>query len=341
VAAVTHDAVRPARRELAALVHRLAGARGPGLDERQRRRREGWARTALATIRRAGIHVLTPGMADYPECFRHLAVPPGAVFAMGRLDLLRTPMVGIVGTRSCTNYGRAAARRIARGIADAGVTVVSGLALGIDGAAHRAAGPGRSVAVLGCGLDVVYPLAHRDLQRDIGRRGLLISEQLPGAPAAPFHFPRRNRMIAALGLGLVVVEAPERSGALGTVGHALEIGRPVFAVPGPIGAPASEGTNALIRDGAVLVTHPREVLEALDLPVPSDQNGRLEPPVELHGVGLALWHELGPEPRHVDDLAAALGLEPHQSLASLLALEIQGHARQLAGMRFIREHDGG
>lgn len=330
--------VRPARAELEALVRALAlpgvrSGRVPGAAGRA----EGWARTALATIDRHGLHVLTPHMPAYPPSFRHLADPPRALFAVGRLELLDSPMVAIVGTRSCTAVGRDLAGRIARGIAAAGATVVSGLALGIDGAAHRGAGPDSTVAVLGCGLDVPYPLQHRSLQRDIARHGLVVTEQLPGAPAVAFHFPRRNRLIAALGLGLVVVEAPVKSGALITVRHALELGRPVFAVPGAVGSLASAGTNALIRDGAVLVTSAWEVLEGLSLPLPpagADADG---PPDELYGVGLALWRAIGPGIRHVDELAAEVGLDVCQSLASLLALEIQGHARQLPGMRFVRD----
>jgi DNA processing protein len=323
-------------RDPAAELRALAGRARSRLKEGERMRAEGWARRALETIERGRIHVLTPQMPGYPATFRHLASPPYAVFAAGRLELLETPMVAMVGTRSCSRYGLDVAARMARGLANAGVTVVSGLALGIDGAAHRAAGADRTVAVLGCGLDVWYPPRHRSLQRDIARRGLLLTEQLPGAVPEAFNFPRRNRMIAALGMGVVVVEAPVRSGALITARHALELGRSVFAVPGRLGAAPSAGTNALIRDGAVLVTEAREILEALDLPIPDAAADPPGTPAELHGVGLALWSALGYDPRHVDEVAADVGLAPSQSLASLLALELQGHARQLPGMRFVR-----
>jgi DNA processing protein len=328
------------------------------LSEGEARKADGWAGTALATIERRGFHVLTPGMDDYPEAFHHLDRPPYAVFAAGRLELLREPLVAIVGTRSCTQHGRATARRIAKGLATRGVTVVSGLALGIDGAAHAAAGHTRTIAVLGCGLDVPYPLSHQALQRDIGRHGLLLSEQLPGAPAAPYHFPLRNRMIAALAAAVVVVEAPTRSGALITARIALDLGRPVFAAPGPLGAPSTDGTNALLRDGGILITSAREILDTLRLPITAaadraadsagdpagggtdssrgDDEEEESPPDELFGVGLAIWRCLGDDPRHVDDVAAALALDPRQTLASLLSLEVQGFARQLPGMRFVR-----
>jgi DNA processing protein len=305
------------------------------LDDGQRQSADGWARAALATIDRHGLHVLTPDMPAYPTQLHGLALPPFALFAAGRLELLRTPMVAIVGTRSCTPRGLDAASRIARGLADAGVTVVSGLALGIDGAAHRAAGPDRTIAVVGCGLDVAYPPRHRHLQRQIARQGLVLTEQPPGAPPISFHFPRRNRLIAALARAVVVVEAPEKSGALLTAERALELGRTILAVPGPRGARTAVGITRLLDDGATLVSGARDVLQALGLP-PGPAECEPESPPDLHGVGLALWRCLGPTPRHVDEIAGEIGLEPRYSLASLLALEIQGHARQLAGMRFAR-----
>jgi DNA processing protein len=332
--------VQPTRRALEALVRALASrgveSRQGRLSDAERERREGWARVALRTIDRFGLHVMTPGMAGYPEPFRDLHDPPAAVFGAGALALLGTPMVAIVGTRSCTGRGLDQAGRIARGLADAGVTVVSGLALGIDGAAHRAAGAARTVAVVGCGLDVAYPPRHRALQRAIARQGLLLSEHLPGAPPFGFHFPRRNRMIAALASAVVVVEAPEKSGALITADHALELGRAVLAVPGPRGAGRSSGTNRLIEEGATVVTTAREVLDVLGLPAGGLAGEADPPPLDLHGVGLALWRSLGPDPRHVDEVVGDLGLDPHYGLASLLALEIQGYARKLPGMRFTR-----
>jgi DNA processing protein len=326
---------RPLTTPVAPVLEALAREVRPRLRASEREAAEGWARAALATIDRAGLHVLTPDMAAYPARFRELAAPPFAAFCAGRLELLRNPIVAIVGTRSCTARGLDAAGRIARGLAAAEVTVVSGLALGIDGAAHQAAGPGCTIAVLGCGLDVAYPPRHRSLQREIARQGLLLSEQLPGAPPLAFHFPRRNRMIAALAQAVVVVEAPEKSGALITVDHALELGRTVLAVPGPHGARANAGTNRLIDEGASVVTSAREVLDVLGLPVVA-ADAEPEPPPGLHGIGLALWRSLSPTPRHVDELAGEIGLEPHYGLASLLALEIQGHARQLPGLRFAR-----
>jgi DNA processing protein len=307
----------------------------PGLPGAERLRIAGWVRTAAATVERAGVHVLVSGMASYPAPLRNLHFPPHALFALGRLELLRTPLVAVVGTRRCSGWGREAAGRIARGIAEAGGTVLSGLALGIDGAAHQAAGPARTVGIVGSGVDVVYPHQHRWLQREVARQGLLLSELLPGTPPAPFQFPRRNRLIAALARGVVVVEAPIRSGALITARLAADLGRPVLVVPGRSDAAASVGSNQLIRDGATMVTTAAEVLSALELHHLHCPGEDTTPP-GLEGVGLALWGLLGDSARHVDELTGQLGLDPHQALASLLALEVQGHARQLPGFRFAR-----
>ena len=318
----------------------LASAEWPRLGERERQRVAGWARRALETIRRDKVHVLHEASPAYPERLRHLADPPCVVFGRGGLDLLARPSVAVVGTRNASEYGRSMAARIAGGIAAAGTIVISGLARGIDGVAHRAAGSSRTVGVLGCGIDVVYPRQHQDLHGRIARDGLLLTEVLPGAPPAAHNFPRRNRIIAALAEAVVVIDAPQRSGALITARMALEVGRPVFVVPGPATDPRSEGGNTLIRDGATLVTTAAEVLEPLGLPLPPPGAEEEVAPDGLEGVGLALWRQLGAAPRHVDEIAAAVGLEPHHSLASLLALEIQGHARQHPGLRFARSGGG-
>jgi len=317
-------------------LERLAAEVRAGLGAVDRERAGGWARRALETIEAERVHVLVPGDGSYPERLLRLEHPPCPLFARGSLELLDTPMVAVVGTRRSTPYGRDAARRIAAGIASAGVTVISGLARGIDGEAHAAAGPSRTVGVLGCGIDVFFPIDHHSLQQAIGSEGLLVTEQLPGAPPVAHNFPRRNRIIAGLARGVVVIEAPVKSGALSTARKALDAGQDVFAVPGPIGTRTAAGSNALIRDGATLVTSAREVLLGLGLPLPPDGSEEEVPPRELEGQGLALWRVLGREPMHVDEISTEVGLEPHRSLASLLALEVRGHARQLSGMRFVR-----
>ncbi|MEJ2184531.1 MAG: DNA-processing protein DprA [Gemmatimonadota bacterium] len=323
-AALRSDApdVRQARAELAGR---------PGLAGRIDR--------AITTVERLGVRVLTLGDADYPERLLHLHDPPFCLFTRGDLGLLARPVVGVVGTRRHTEYGGEMARRLAAGLSRAGVVVVSGLARGIDGLAHAASLAGGTVAVLGCGVDVVYPKEHARLQARIARQGLLVSEFLPGEPPDTYRFPQRNRLIAALASAIVVVEAGAKSGALSTARHAADLGRDIMAVPGRADRRTSAGTNALIRDGARLVTSARDVLEELGLPAePAPAGARRDGSAAQHQ-GLSadpLWRTLRDEPRLLDDIAAAAGLEPGQALAGLLALELEGHARQLPGRRFAR-----
>ena len=324
-----------ARGGAAAGARAMIAARAPGLSAAERDRWEGWTERSLAVLRDGAVTAVVRGHAGYPAPLLDLDAPPPVLFAQGDLGLLDAPAVAVVGTRSCSEDARSGAERIAGDLAAAGVVVVSGLALGIDAAAHAAAGPRRTIAVLGCGVDVVYPRRNARLQEAIGRDGLLLSERLPGTPPYPYLFPERNRIIAALARAVVVVQAPPKSGALITADEAHALGRPIFAVPGSLAEPRYGGSNGRIRDRlAVLVTGAEEVLRAIGLDVPPDLGDR--PPAALEGVGLALWRAVGPGPAHADDLAEAVGLDPSQGLASLLALEVEGHLRQLPGMRFVR-----
>jgi DNA processing protein len=216
-------------------------------------------------IERDGIDVVTVVDDAYPAVLRQLYDPPGVLFVRGDLSLAGGASVAIVGSRRATPYGRDATRLLATGLARAGYAIVSGLARGIDREAHEAALDcgGRTIAVVGCGIDVVYPHGHEALQERIAAEGLLLSEFLPGEPPRSHHFPKRNRLIAALARGVLVVEAAANSGAMRTVDSALELGRDVFAVPGPIGRETSEGTNQLIQAGATLVTSVPDVLTEL------------------------------------------------------------------------------
>jgi DNA processing protein len=203
----------------------------------------------------------------YPPLLSQLHDPPAQVYVRGASDALAAPAVAIVGARSCSPYGAQVARDLGRELATAGVVVVSGLARGIDGEAHRGAlaGAGRTVAVLGCGIERDYPRSHAELAQRIRERGAVISEYPPGVEPAPWRFPARNRVIAGLCLATVVVEARERSGALITADFALELGRDVFAVPGEITSALSAGTNDLLRQGAAPLLSARDVLGILGL----------------------------------------------------------------------------
>jgi DNA processing protein len=221
--------------------------------------------TILDRCRARGIRLVPVGDPLYPRSLRHLTDPPPILFLRGDPALLRIPSVTIVGSRKATPTGRRTAERLARGISEREVPVLSGLALGIDAAAHRGAleGPGGTVAVLGSGPDMAYPPANRRLFLRIVEEGLVVSEFPPGEKARPHHFPRRNRILAALADTVVVVEAGERSGALITVEHALDLGREVYAVPGSVDSPQSRGSNRLLADGAGAATSVKDLTPAL------------------------------------------------------------------------------
>lgn len=267
---------------------------------------------------------LTPADARYPRALDDLqGNAPGALWARGRLELLdRTPAVAIVGTRRVTAYGQRVTRELAAAFARAGACVVSGLAAGVDGSAHRAAldEGGATIAVLGTGLGLVFPRGHSELQARIGREGLLLTELEADDHGMPFTFRHRNRVIAALASLTIVVEAPEQSGALSTAGHALDLGRTVAAVPGPIDQPQSAGTNRLIRDGAMIIASVEDALALAGL-TPPLRVPKLDP---LGDEG-RVWAALATGPLHIDALCHHSGLPAAQCLAAVSTLEVRGH----------------
>ena len=274
---------------------------------------------------------------QYPELLRRTDDPPPLIYVRGELRPDEVA-VAVVGSRRATPAGMVMAERLAAGLAWHGVTVVSGLARGIDAVAHRAAllAGGRTIAVLGSGLDVVYPPEHGALLEAIAARGCVISEFPPGTPPRRGHFPRRNRIIAGLALGVVVVEGDERSGTLSTVAHALRYGREVMAVPGGVLNPLSRAPNALIRDGAALVETAEDVLGVLRLPLrPTPAAAEADPSVPP-GPAAAVWAALAGEPVHIDQVAARTGLSPSEVAAVLLDMELQGLVRQYPGKQFLR-----
>jgi DNA processing protein len=235
--------------------------------------------------------------------------------------MLDRPCVAIVGTRRATAYAERVTRELARTLARAGACVVSGLARGVDASAHLGALEvnGATVAVLGTGLDVVYPKGHAALQREIAEKGLLLSELAPTNAAHGGSFPRRNRIIAALASTTIVVEAGVKSGALITAGHALELGRTVAAVPGPIDVPQSQGSNELIRDGAVAITSMADVLALLGLTTPVRTKD-----LEVGGSERLVWDALALGGADLDTLCTRSGLPAHEGLAAVGALELRG-----------------
>ena len=266
---------------------------------------------------------LTPRDENYPHDLHDLQeFAPEHLWARGNLELLKVrPAVAIVGTRRATSYGQRVTRELAGALARAGACIVSGLATGIDGTAHRAALEvnGATIAVLGTGLDLVFPRAHRELQHTIGRRGLLLSELEGTEHGTAFTFPKRNRIIAGLATLTIVVEAPERSGALGTALHAQSLDRHVACVPGPIDQPQSVGTNRLIRDGAGVITSIEDALALVGLtPPPRAPRGDPE------GDEGRIWAALADGPLDMDSLCQRSGLPAARCMVSVTKLELAG-----------------
>lgn len=280
--------------------------------------------------------------ARYPPLLREAPQPPAALFVEGEPALLQHPGVAIVGSRRPTAAGAEHAAQFAASLAGSGLAVVSGLAAGIDAAAHRGAlvhPPGLTVAVLGTGPDLAYPARHAALRAQIAQAGAVVSEYPPGTAPAAIHFPARNRIVAGLSLGTVVIEAAQRSGALITARLAAEAGREVFAVPGSIRNPLARGCHRLIRDGATLVESPEDVLAILG-PLAAREGGALQSPpaAPIHGPGTdtgprpapadpdyqRLWQALGHDPTPMDSLVQRTGLTAAVLSSMLLAMELDG-----------------
>ncbi len=282
--------------------------------------------------------LLTIWDADYPQRLRQIDDPPALLYCCG--ELLPEPAVAIVGTRHPTDFGRMFTKKLAEEIAAAGIVIVSGMARGIDSAAHRGAldGGGKTVAVLGCGIDCIYPPENAGLYKQIINNGTLLSEYPPGSDPLPGHFPGRNRIISALSLGTLVVEACRDSGSLITAEFALEQGREVMAVPGSVDRKTSYGPNLLIKQGAHPVTEAEEILEILGLTAIHSRRDADQTisDVDLPGPSGRVLAALDLTPRHSDELTMESGLTPMELSVILLHLELQGYAEKLPGGRYIR-----
>ncbi|NJC87154.1 MAG: DNA-protecting protein DprA [Desulfuromonas sp.] len=284
------------------------------------------------------VWLLSCADADYPLLLRNIPDPPALLYGRGLRRFGEA--LAIVGSRVPTLTGKLAAETLAREMATQGMAVVSGLARGIDAAAHRGAlaAGGHTIAVLGCGIDRVYPQENRRLYEQIAEHGTLLSEYLPGSDPLPGHFPGRNRIISGLSRGTLVIEAAIDSGSLITAELALEQGREVFAVPGSIDRPTSAGPNRLIKDGAHPVTEAGDILSVLwperNCRTPVAEHERFA--ATLDGPARSVWAALTRQPRHVDELSGELGLTAGELSAILLHLELQGGIEQLPGARYIR-----
>ena len=321
------------------LVERIQ--RGPDAQARRRIDRE------LQAIERAKVTVLMWSDRAYPQRLKMIADPPPLLYVTGRLQPSDEHAMAIVGARQATPAGRVVTEELSRDLATAGFTIVSGLARGIDAAAHRGAvsAAGRTIAVLGCGIDMTYPPEHKRLREDIEASGAVLSELPLGAAPHSYHFPRRNRIISGLSLGVVVTEAAAQSGSLITAKLAAEQGREVFALPGPVKERNSGGPHGLIKQGAKLVERAQDVIDELLPQLDESFRSRLtsastrEPrrsTVELGKTEAQVYDALSYEPTHVDAVIARTGLAAAEVTALLLALELKQCVRQLPGHSYIR-----
>ncbi len=305
----------------------------------------------METIDRLGIDVIAVGDPRYPRRLRQRLdrSEPSILFALGNVGLLDDAGIAIVGSRAMSEYGRTVCEDFTRVLTAAGVTVISGLAAGIDAVAHASSlrAGGDTIAVVGCGVDVTYPSANRELRQAIIARGLLISQFLPGERPAPHHFPERNLLLAALSEGVLVVEAGARSGASITATHAGDVSVDLMVVPSAVGRPAGMGSNQLLREGAVCVTCPAEVLETIGDRIANQLAAQRErrqgraakrargvPHAAVDPAADAIRSVLADGPRHLDDIIAATRMPTDVVMKELVKLELAGAVRQHPGTRF-------
>jgi len=308
----------------------------------------------LSKVSRMGAKIISLTDNEYPELLKNIANPPVLLYVKGRLEKEDMQAIAVVGSRFATSYGLQQAERLSCSLAQKGITIVSGLANGIDSAAHRATikAGGRTLAILGSGLDVIYPPKNTPLYFDIAANGAVISEFQLGTSPERGNFPRRNRLISGLSLGTIVVEAAAKSGSLITASCALEQGREVFAVPGSVNAPTSKGTNKLLKQGARLVEDADDIISELSVVLSGVLSGftkdkssisrdsvaepvkPVKPRPQLTSDEEALLSVLAYEPRHVDAIAAEVKFSTAQLLSLLLALELKGLVHQDSGMQF-------
>jgi len=290
-------------------------------------------------IQKLGINIIPYYSPQYPAWLKDIAHFPPVMFARGAIVPNDEISIAVIGTRGASIYGKEIARRFAGEFAAAGVTVVSGLARGIDTEAHRGAlqNNGRTIAVLGCGIDLCYPPENKKLMRDIAEQGAVISEFDMGTPPFAQNFPKRNRIVSGLSKAIVAIEAKEKSGVMNTVKWALEQNKDVFAIPGNIYSRTSLGTNRLIKDGAIPVTSADEVLDYLGMKYTRKE--REAKKILLDDQEATVWAALSFEPTYLDTIAEKTLQPTSVILKALLSLEIKGYVKQLPGMSFVKNFE--
>jgi DNA processing protein len=294
-----------------------------------------FAETECSSLLRTGARIVTFHSPDFPCLLQQIHDPPPFLYVKGQLKS-HEAAISIVGSRKASPYGLAVTAKLARELADSGIAIVSGMARGVDTAAHRGAlaGGGRSIGVLGCGINVTYPAENRSLFAEMADKGALVSEFPLGTGPLAENFPRRNRIISGISTGVLVVEAARGSGSLITAQCALEQGRDVFAVPGNVSSPLSRGTNLLIKQGAKLVERIEDILEELPSRSASAATGSLSPPPCFSPLEAQVYSCLSQTPLHIDEIAAKCALTAGDVSAILLRLELNGTIMQLPGKHF-------
>ncbi|RMG89081.1 MAG: DNA-protecting protein DprA [Chloroflexi bacterium] len=297
----------------------------------------------LARVQKAGIQLITWQMEAYPAYLREVPNAPPLLYVRGEIEERDRWAIAVVGTRRLTAYGRQMTRELVTGLVQNGITVVSGLARGVDAVAHKTAVElgGRTIAVLGSGLDCIYPAEHRQLAQMIWNgQGAVVSEYGLGVRPEAKNFPPRNRLISGLSMGVIVVEAGERSGALITADFALEQDREVFAVPGNVTSPASRGTNRLIQQGAKLVMSVEDVLEELNLRLVAEKTA-VQMILPETAEEAAIYAQLSGQPTHIDDICRATGMPASLVSSTLTLMELKGMVLSVGGMNYVLVRETG
>lgn len=295
----------------------------------------------LGILKEEKVRMITILDENYPKNLEDLEDAPPILYCKGEILPEDSNAVSIVGTRMATEYGKNVARTLGRKLSELGITVVSGMAMGIDTQAHIGAllGGGRTLAVMGTGIDLIYPFSNINLSQKIVERGSLLTELPPLSPPLPYHFPARNRIISGLSKAVVAVEAAEKSGVFSTVRWALEYGRDVYALPGDINRKVSVGTNKLIKDGAIPLTSYKDILENTDFKIREGKKKDKKKIPDLSETERLIYKVLELTPKSTDNLAGETGLDPQTIMSTMALLELKGLSREVSGKRFIREEE--
>lgn len=299
-----------------------------------------FAEKQLVDAEKSGIRLVSIWDSEYPELLKKIHDPPVLLFIIGKGQFVENRSIALVGTRSPSSYGRRMAETIACDLSDLGIHIISGMARGIDTYAHRGAlmGSGSTTAVLGCGVNVIYPSENLKLYHEIQQQGMIVSEFPIHEQPLAGHFPRRNRIISGLSLGTVVIEAGEKSGALITAYMALEQGREVFALPGQVGQKNSRGPHRLIKEGAKLIENITDITDEISFLKTEKNQRKQENILDMLTAGeKQIWQILTGEPKHIDQITAELNLSTSEALAHLLSMELKNCASQMSGMMFVRQ----